>query len=314
MKENFVTVFDSLFLPQGLALYFSMERVITNYVLWIVCVDKKTYDVLLSLSLSNVRLIDLELVETEELIKIKPTRSKGEYCWTLTPFAPKFVFDIDTSILKVTYIDADLWFLKNPSEIFKEFDQTGKSVLITDHAFSPELDSSMASGQFCVQFMTFNNYEGEIVRKWWEKRCIEWCFNRIEDGKFGDQKYLDKWPQIFQNEVHILNNKELALAPWNAFRFPFGNAVFYHFHGLRIISKNRVNLGEYAVPTTVLNNVYIPYLNDLNKAIEILTSVGVIIQSQTKHLNFYRKIKIFLNRLLKKLKPYFLFTLKLNND
>jgi hypothetical protein len=252
------------------------------------------------------------LVETEELLKLKPTRSKGEYCWTLTPFAPKFVFDIDRTILKVTYIDADLWFLKNPCQIFKEFDQSGKSVLITDHAFYPELDHSMAAGQFCVQFMTFYNLEGELVRKWWENRCIEWCFNRLEDGKFGDQRYLDKWPEIFPNEVHILNNKELALAPWNAFRFPYGNAVFYHFHGLRIVSKNTVNIGEYTVPTTVLNNVYLPYLRDLNKAIEILTSVGVIIQAQTAQMKFSKKIILFLSRIIKKFKPHFLFTLKLN--
>ncbi len=44
MIENFVIVFDSLYLPHGIALHTSMERTISNYVLWIICVDDQTYD------------------------------------------------------------------------------------------------------------------------------------------------------------------------------------------------------------------------------------------------------------------------------
>ena len=54
---------------------------------------------------------------------------------------------------------------------------------------------------------------------------MEWCFNRFEEGKFGDQKYLDKWPELFDDKVHILSNKELLLAPWNATRFPYTNSI-----------------------------------------------------------------------------------------
>jgi len=269
--EHFVTLFDSLFLPQGLALHISMERHIKDYTLWILCVDDEVHDSLAKINPPNVRLLKLSELETPELLVVKPTRSKGEYCWTLTPFAPRFVFEADANISRVTYLDADMWFRKNPAPIFREFDASGKHVLITDHNYAPEYDQSENSGQYCVQFMTFTREAGGVVRKWWEDRCVEWCFARFEDGKFGDQKYLDDWSERFSNEVHILENKELLLAPWNATRFPYGNSVAWHFQELRIISKNKLILASgYYLPKTLVNNIYFRYIDDLRVSMQII--------------------------------------------
>jgi hypothetical protein len=62
--EHFVTLFDSHYLPQGLALHESMERHLDDYVLWILCVDEKTYEVLSHLNLNRVGLLDLADWET----------------------------------------------------------------------------------------------------------------------------------------------------------------------------------------------------------------------------------------------------------
>ena len=218
--EHFVTIFNSLFLPQGLALHRSMERHVQEYTLWILCVDDVAYDVLHKLVLPNVRLLELAKLETVELLRVKQDRTIAEYCWTLTPFAPRFVFDADLSVARVTYIDADLWFRKSPAIVFNEFEASGKYVLITDHGYAPEYDFSASSGQYCVQFMTFTRVGGEAVRKWWEEKCIEWCYAREDDGRFGDQKYLDDWPERFLHSVHVLVQQDLMQAPWNATRFP----------------------------------------------------------------------------------------------
>ena len=276
--ENYVTLFDSLFLPQGLALHISMERHAGSYTLWILCMDDEVHDALRKFNLPNVRLLQLSKLETPELLAIKPTRSKGEYCWTLTPYSPRFVFEADTEVSRVTYLDADMWFRKNPAQIFREFDASGKDVLITDHAYAPEYDQSATSGQYCVQFMIFTRYGGEMVRKWWEDRCIEWCFARYEDGKCGDQKYLDDWPERFSEYVHVLANKELTLGPWSATRFPYGNAVTWHFHGLRIVMSSKKSCfavnGIYLLPRCTRENIYSPYLDDLRGAIERISDVG----------------------------------------
>lgn len=290
--EHYVTLFDSLFLPQGLALHTSMERHIRNYSLWILCVDDKTYEVLTILNLSNIRLLQLSKLETKDLLRVKPTRSKGEYCWTLTPFTPSFVFAADPEVQRVTYIDADLWFRKDPSIIFHEFETSKKDVLITDHAYAPEYDQSEKSGQYCVQFMTFTRKGGETVRKWWEERCIEWCYARSEEGKFGDQKYLDDWPERFSESVHILNNKELALAPWNSTRFPYVTSVFFHFHELRIVNDQKVNIGFYNLPAPLIRGIYIPYLADLKSATKTLEQSGFKYLSQAKDIT---RLKIIYN-------------------
>lgn len=285
--EHYVTLFDSLYLPQGLALHMSMQRHLERYTLWVLCMDERSEELLSKLELPNVRLLNLSRLETSELKKIKPSRKKGEYCWTLTPFTSSFVFAEDASASRVTYLDADLWFRKRPDAIFRELEASGKNVLITDHHYAPEYDQTATSGQYCVQFVTFTRSGGEIVRKWWEERCVEWCFDRFEDGKFGDQKYLDDWPERFAAHVHVLANPELTLAPWNATRFPYGQCVAWHFHGLRILKSAEqsyaVDFGAYPLPKATRENIYLPYVEDLRRAIQLVLKAGGTVNAQAKY-------------------------------
>jgi len=183
----------------------------------------------------------------------------------------------------VTYLDADLWFRGNPAPIFREFELSGKQVLITDHAYAPEHDQSATSGRYCVQFMTFTREGGESVRRWWEERCIEWCFARFENGKFGDQKYLDDWPERFGDQVHVLQHAQWARAPWNGTTSPHEEALFFHFHGLRLLVGDKVNLGGYPLSSALIQNVYSPYLGYLARAIRALRDLGF--QPQLQHRN-----------------------------
>ncbi|MGB4924300.1 MAG: glycosyl transferase [Candidatus Nitrotoga sp.] len=298
--EHYVTLFDSLFLPQGLALHASMERHAGSYTLWVLCMDEAAYDVLTSLHLPNLKLLALSHLETPELLAVKSGRTRGEYCWTLTPFAPRFVFEAASEVERVTYLDADLWFRKNPALIFREFTASGKGVQITDHAYAPEYDSTATSGQFCVQFMTFHRQRGEAVRKWWEARCLEWCFARYEDGKFGDQKYLDDWPERFPDEVHVLGQKELLLAPWNVTRFPYGQAVAYHFHGLRILAGKRVVLApKYPLPHFVVANIYEPYLRDFRAVVVQLENAGWEVLKQSAPPGWLESLKPLLGLIVR---------------
>ncbi len=80
--------------------------------------------------------------------------------------------------------------------------------------------------------------------RWWQERCLEWCFARYEDGKFGDQVYLDQWPTLFGDRVHVVRQVEKTLAPWNVRHFAKKTRsrlepVFYHFHALRLLAARR---------------------------------------------------------------------------
>jgi hypothetical protein len=232
----------------GMTLHHSLMMHAQPFHLWIICMDTTVEKQLQQLTLPYVTLIPLQDVETPELIEIKAGRSKGEYCWTLTPFTFEAVFTRNSCVQRVTYLDADLFFFDDPRILLQELQLSQKQVLITDHAYAPEYDQSLISGRFCVQFITFTRTDtaAHLMHRW-QSQCLEWCFNRCEDGKFGDQKYLDSWPTQFSNEVHIVQQVEKTLGPWNINFFAKQQSgelhpVFYHFHGFRITSPTCIQL------------------------------------------------------------------------
>lgn len=294
--EHFVTLFDSNFLPMGICLHASLREHAMPFHLWIVCMDELVEHQLRQLALPHVSLIPLREVESKNLLSVKGGRTRAEYCWTLTSFTPQFVFDRDQTVRQVTYLDADIFFFDSPLILLKEFEESGKQVLITEHAYAAEYDQTVVSGRFCVQFMTFSRTDGGLkVMRWWQARCLEWCFNRIEDGKFGDQKYLDDWPERFANEVHVLTQVEKTLAPWNVRHFERHEGtlspVFYHFHSLRIVSPDRVRLcvGYKIGPQGKV--LYSQYIDSLKRSVLLIKDHQMEIRCLKESWAFLRKIK-----------------------
>lgn len=299
--EIFVTLLDSLFLPQGLALNTSLARHSKAYSLWILCVDDESYNSLKKLALANVTPLKLSDLEDETLLALRANRSRAEYCWTLTPLSIAFVFNALPDAARVTYVDADTWLLQNPKYIFDQFELSGKNVMITEHGYAPSYDQSKFSGKYCVQFMVFTR-KGEVVRKWWEDRCIEWCFARHEDGKFGDQKYLDDWTSRFSEHVYVFPNNSAFQAPWNALRFPYSEAFLWHFHGCRLTVKDdRVRsiwTGSYPIPAPAMEHVYKRYGVDLKSAVADLVGIGVHVRSQGRP-SFFIRVGLVLRQILR---------------
>ncbi|MHB1530099.1 MAG: glycosyl transferase [Acidiferrobacteraceae bacterium] len=282
--EHFVTLFDNNFLPVGLCLHASLLQQGQPFQLWIICMDDLVERNLRQLALPFVRLLPLAEVEQYALRAVKPARTLGEYCWTLTPFAPEFVLDRDPGVARVTYLDADLFFFDAPQLLIEEFVASGKHVLITEHAYGPRYARSgraRRGGRFCVQFITFRRtVEAAKVMHWWQERCLEWCYARVEDGKFGDQKYLDVWPELFAQEVHILGQKEKALAPWNVAHYEaVGRGhiapVFYHFHGLRLESPARLLLYSGYQVGAAADELYGAYVTCLRRMLARLGDLGI---------------------------------------
>lgn len=278
--EHYCTLFDSKFLPAGICLYESLLRLGEPFRLWILCMDSDVMDQLRKLALPHVSLLSLEEIESPALLAVKGGRSRGEYCWTLTPFLPELVMG-KSNAERVTYLDADLFFFRSPAPIFREFDESGAHVLITEHAFDPEYERSELAGRFCVQFMPFRNTsEAREILRWWQERCLEWCFAVPADGKFGDQKYLDQWPGLFGSRVRVLMDKRLALAPWNVNGQLRGIPeeflpVFFHFHGLRLTSESTARLFEgYHVKDAGLR-LYERYLESLRASTRRLLALGI---------------------------------------
>ena len=245
--EHFCTLFDHRFLPQGMALAQSLTEHCAAAELWILCLDERLRRQLDRLGLERVHTIALESLETPQLLAVKPKRTRAEYCYTLTPFAFDAVFEASDTVQRVTYLDADLFFFDRPDDLLNEFDKSGKHVLITEHAFAPEYAHGTKYGRYCVQFLTVRRTpQARQVLSSWQQQCLDWCYARYENGKYGDQKYLEDWPHRFPDAIHVLEQTHRTLAPWNVSHIAQRDLalapVFYHFHGFRIVSAERARL------------------------------------------------------------------------
>jgi hypothetical protein len=247
-------------------MYESLKKYSDKFHLYIFAFDDNCLNLLKTLDLDYATIISLSEFEDEKLLEVKVNRSAGEYCWTCTPSVIKYAIQ-KHNLENCTYLEADLYFFSNPSVLIDEMEN--KSILISEHRYTAEYDKSLRSGKYCVQFMTFkNDYAGMMVLNWWRESCINWCYARYEDGKFGDQKYLDDWTTRFDG-VHVLKNLGGGVAPWNIQQYklednPF-DLVFYHFHGFKFLSNNKVDLGGYKLRKEDIKILYQPYLNHLEK-------------------------------------------------
>lgn len=278
---HFCTLFDSGYLTRGLALYESLLGTGEPFQFYLYCFDDLAYELLLKLDLRDVTLIRLADFETPALLSVKSSRTRGEYCWTCTSH---IIADAIArfGLEQVTYLDADLYFFSRPSLLLEEMRQARASTMLTEHRYHPDCDQSATSGTYCVQFMPFrSDARGMAALEWWQARCIEWCFNRMEDGKFGDQKYLDDWPTRFEG-VHVLRHIGGGVAPWNVRNYVVGEGptvdgeqlVFYHFHALKWFTDGHFELADgYKLPPGAHEYIYLPYLAALKRALEKVRSV-----------------------------------------
>lgn len=279
---KFSTLFNSTYLSRGLAMYHSLESHCTSFHLYIFAFDTHCYEVLSNLQLEHATIISLYEFENERLLDVKKDRTAGEYCWTCASSTIKYCLET-YQLDHCTYVDADLMFFSDPAVLIAEMGS--KSVLITEHRYTPCYNQSVTSGIYCVQFMTFKHTEeGMEVLNWWIDACITWCFNRFEDGKFGDQKYLDDWQSRFST-VHVLKHLGGGIAPWNVQQYVFkseSNAVkgkeiltgqefdlvFYHYHEFHYTTNNTYSLSNnvYKIIRNPVKHIYRPYSHSLSKA------------------------------------------------
>jgi hypothetical protein len=232
------------------------------------------------MNLSNATIIPLKAFETIALLEIKESRNKAEYCWTCTSSVILYVIQT-FKVQSCTYLDADLFFYGSPEILLNEIPEK-KSVLITGHRYSrlAQKYEEKRAGRFCVQFITFHDTPESIaILKKWMAQCIDWCYARYEDGKFGDQKYLDSWPLEYP-EVHILHNQGGGVAPWNASQYDFVfkderilghirrshehfEVIFFHFHFVRLMAEGFADLGWNWLSKNVIDGFYKPYIDKI---------------------------------------------------
>jgi hypothetical protein len=246
-KRYFCTLFDSGYLLKGVAMLKSLARYCPGAHVYVLCMDRQTQDILTKLDLPHISCIPLSDLEDEALLEAKKDRGVAEYCWTLSPSLPWYVLQNNPQIDFITYLDADLLFYSPVQPLFDEIGDS--SIAIIEHRFTPRLQDREVNGRFCVEWVSFRrDEEGMACLSRWREQCIEWCYYRLEEGRMGDQKYLDEWPVRYPS-CHILQHPGAGIAPWNYAQYAFDQnsagditvqgapLVFYHFHQFQLLDN-----------------------------------------------------------------------------
>lgn len=270
---NYCTYFDSNYLTRGVALYLSLKRHSPPFVLWVLCFDDQTHEALTKVNQPDLRPIRLDDFEAGDdlLVAAKRERSRIEYYFTCTPSVAWYVLRQDPSIDSITYLDSDLLFYADPTTILAS--GGGRSITIVPHGFPEHLRSLEIYGVYNVGLVSFRNDDvGRPHLESWRLQCIEWCFDRVEDGKYADQRYLDDWPTY--PGVAVIDHPGAGLAPWNVAvrRVQVAGEglsvngqplIFYHFAAFEYLGRGIFDLGlrQYGrIPPQLRRRLYGEYV------------------------------------------------------
>lgn len=119
---------------------------------------------------------------------------------------------------------------------------------------------------------------------------MEWCFEKADNGRWADQKYLDDFPQRF-NSVGIINNRGINLTPFIVYRINTEQGksvikktdgfyiddtriILYHYYGFRFYDHNEYDLSCYWMmfDEETINLIYVPYIKECQEAVQTINT------------------------------------------
>lgn len=285
--RHYATLCDIHYLPRAIAMFTSLERLSSKPAwLHLLAMDEQTLEAVEELRGTNALIPGLVddrgviTVQRWEGPDVRKDHTWTEFCWMMASQFCEWIFGEWTFPFDLTYLDADLYFWSDPETIHREIGK--RSIGIIPHRFIPSKRYLERNGQMNVGWVTFkNNQIGRKCLKEWAAQCREWCYNRNEDGKFGDQKYLDEWPTKYGDAVHIIQNIGAGLAPWNYLNYEITEgpkadgvqAIFVHMHEFAELSHGKYRLTNYALRPEDKKFIYEPYIKAYEAAKEMLESV-----------------------------------------
>lgn len=213
--RNFTTVCDINYLPQGLALYRSLMKHNSSFILYWGCMDEKALETVMSLNMPNVIAYSTQNFGSNGM-------SHKEYAWSLASRFTWWIlerYDMDN----ITYLDADLYFYQDFELIFNEIGE--KSIGLIEH----RIPTYKTVGKYNVSFNYFKNDEaGRECLHSWQRLCADKGNEHFEEyGSAGDQKYLELFFKWHPTKIHIINCGHIAW--WNSKYVTFdGDSIIWN--------------------------------------------------------------------------------------
>lgn len=282
---NFCTVCDYGYLNRTIALLSSLQTHCPHFVVYVLCLDDASYQWIDKNTTSHIQpiLIDNLLTFDADLATARDGRTIGEFACTCKASFMLYLLQIFPNVNALSYLDSDLYFVSDPSEIYQSFIHA--SIYITPHRYSHHLGFMRnRAGIYNAGWLHINRNDTSLAcLKWWREQSIEWCFHRVENGQFGEQRYLEQFKQRFGDVVEVTHTG-FNLAPWNINDVVFNkkNGQWYvngdlmimvHFHGLKYFDNQQIDLGLHGcvttIPKQIVEEVYKPYAKRLLQSLAI---------------------------------------------
>lgn len=280
---NICTLLTKDYLIQGLALYSSLKRHSAQFNLWILCVDDTAYNLLAKMNLPHVTLISMDNIRNKRLAKLQKTRQTHEFCWTLKSVLVYYLIKNNYNIDTVLYMDADLFFFRDVMDIYDEWGD--HSIFLTKLRLRPKWKQRL--GIYSAGLVGFKrDTSGMKCLQSWRQKCLRWCYDKQENGLWGDQKYLDSWPLSFSG-VKISRNKGINAGPWNirkgfmvhsednTIHLNNTELVCYHFSGFEIMKKNKYLCCKWNEKAAAkAGTIYAVYLDEIRRIVKGINRFG----------------------------------------
>lgn len=281
----YCTIFDGGYLASALALRQSLLDASPHARAALVCTDPAALEVLRAMRLPRTALVPYEAIATAELDRMRGERSRGEFSWTLKPYALLHLAREFPDSAWLVYVDADMMFFGDPDLALP---QGGPHYVITPHRFHPSFaHHARTAGLHNAGYVAMRGTpEGARAIEWWRDRCLESCSAVPTVDTYADQLYLDRMSELFpygESSAH----PGLNAAPWNIenyavsggdgeVRLDGASLLLYHFQSLRVLNSWLIDLyaGDRRLPPAVRDLVYQPYLARLGAAWRALREVS----------------------------------------
>lgn len=303
---SFCTLTTLEYLPKCLALLSSIEKHTDSFHLWICCMDIATYEILSKMQLRNVTVLALSEIENESLRSVKGVRKEYEYCWTLKAPLLLHIFENYKDVESLLYVDSDVFLFSSPERCFELTNR--HPVLLTCHNFSQSFKHLYKKkGRINAGIIGFKRCSTAVrYLKWWKRKCIEWCYDVVLEGKFADQKYLEEFIKP-SGGAYVEESIGMNAAVWNvkdaevrvkdgSLQIDGNQLVFYHFSSFLVLNVNEFDLWRWdnlGIGDSKKELIYIPYaevvaraIRDIEKHIDDISRVFSDVDQNYKASNY----------------------------
>lgn len=249
--------------------------------------DDKAYRIMDELNLPNASLTHFKTLEAwdDDLVSVRDTRPRVQYYFTMTPIFPLYLLET-VGMDRISYVGSDLYFFSSVDLLSETMNDA--SVVVHTHRHDHGFDAK--GGRFNADFVSFKDTPtGWECLETWRENCLEWCYGRLEDGKWSCQGYLQWWPEMYE-DLQIVDHPGVGLARWNRNRHSLTvdddelrvdgePLIFYHFSNLQRMTA-RIWKPPFSDMTPLeRERLYEPYINDLMQAeVKIREETGETIE------------------------------------